>query len=137
MKTCNKCGEVKALEKFPKEPRMADGHINTCISCRRKRAVELRFAKIEQVREKDRNRTKKPSPEYFAEYRKRNPDKYEAQKAIAKAKRSGAVLSMPCFVCGALNSQAHHPDYSAPLSVVWLCGAHHKQAHAMVKNHDN
>jgi hypothetical protein len=30
--------------------------------------------------------------------------------------------------------QAHHPDYSKPLDVVWLCDDHHKQAHALVAN---
>lgn len=27
--------------------------------------------------------------------------------------------------------EAHHPDYANPLDVVWLCPAHHKQAHAL------
>ena len=27
----------------------------------------------------------------------------------------------------------HHPDYSRPLDVVWLCDKHHKETHAIVK----
>jgi hypothetical protein len=44
-----------------------------------------------------------------------------------------------CFKCGIEKTpahdekpEAHHPDYSAPLDVVWLCSAHHKQAHALI-----
>ena len=27
--------------------------------------------------------------------------------------------------------EAHHPDYSRPLDVVWLCDKHHKEAHKL------
>ena len=27
-------------------------------------------------------------------------------------------------------SQAHHPDYSKKLNIVWLCSEHHAQVHA-------
>lgn len=51
-----------------------------------------------------------------------------ARRAIAR----GRLVRLPCEVCGHEVSEAHHPDYSQPLSVVWLCQPHHKEVHAMV-----
>ena len=42
--------------------------------------------------------------------------------------KRGKVLKQPCAVCGK-PAQAHHPDYSQPLLVVWLCPAHHHELH--------
>lgn len=66
-------------------------------------------------------------------YRKRNRQKQRAHNVIAKAVKSGKILPMPCLVCGIDSVEAHHPDYSAPLHVIWLCDAHHKEVHGMVK----
>lgn len=46
---------------------------------------------------------------------------------------SGKVQRQPCFICGE-RAEAHHPDYSQPLSVTWLCPQHHKDAHAIAAN---
>jgi hypothetical protein len=32
-------------------------------------------------------------------------------------------------VCGTWMVEAHHPDYSSPLDVVWLCRRHHTDLH--------
>jgi hypothetical protein len=61
---------------------------------------------------------------------KSNPVRRAAQIALGNAVRAGKVAPLPCFVCGD-KAEAHHPDYSAPLDVVWLCSSHHKQTHAM------
>lgn len=60
---------------------------------------------------------------------KRNQRRAKAYNAVNKAIGRKKIARLPCFVCGERNSEAHHPDYSAPLSVVWLCSAHHKQLH--------
>jgi hypothetical protein len=84
-------------------------------------------------REKNRER----EPERHCAYRAENPDwwrKYAApdEKKRAKwrvrhAKDTGRLIEQPCH-CGA-KAQAHHPDYSRPLDVVWLCSVHHGEAH--------
>jgi transcription elongation factor Elf1 len=56
------------------------------------------------------------------------------QKTIARAKvhnakKSGKLVMQPCQVCGELKTEAHHPDYTKPLDVVWLCKDHHMQEH--------
>jgi hypothetical protein len=67
-------------------------------------------------------------------YRQRNKKKLAAHNAIAKAILRGKMLPMPCIVCGE-SAEAHHPDYDQPLDVIWLCQPHHREVHAMAKNH--
>jgi hypothetical protein len=65
----------------------------------------------------------------------RFPERHHARTTLGNAVRDGRVIPWPvCAVpdcCG--KPQGHHPDYSRPLDVVWLCDAHHKAAHAMVR----
>jgi hypothetical protein len=42
----------------------------------------------------------------------------------------GKLLQKPCRHCGDANSQRHHPDYSRPLFVIWLCRPCHLKLHA-------
>ena len=44
--------------------------------------------------------------------------------------KRGKLLKEPCQVCGNQESQAHHPDYSQPLLVVWMCRRHHLDHHS-------
>lgn len=41
----------------------------------------------------------------------------------------GKITKKPCAVCGNVKSEAHHPDYSKPLEVIWLCRIHHLKLH--------
>lgn len=63
------------------------------------------------------------------------PERNKARVALGNAVRDGRVIPWPvCAVpecCG--KPHGHHPDYSRPLDVVWLCDKHHKEAHALVK----
>jgi hypothetical protein len=43
-------------------------------------------------------------------------------------KRRGHIVPEPCQECGEA-AEMHHPDYSRPLKVVWLCRRHHLQLH--------
>lgn len=65
----------------------------------------------------------------------RFPDRAKARIQFGNAVRDGCVIPWPvCAVpecCG--KPHGHHPDYSRPLDVVWLCDKHHKEAHALVK----
>jgi hypothetical protein len=59
----------------------------------------------------------------------KHPERSKAICAVNNAVRDGRLKKHPCWVCGN-KAHAHHPDYSQPLDVVWLCPAHHKAAHA-------
>ena len=63
------------------------------------------------------------------EWQKRNGEKRKAHNALNNAIGRGLIQKQPCFCCGETTVEAHHPDYSHPLDVVWLCHKHHKEAH--------
>lgn len=69
-------------------------------------------------------------------YRQRSPERRAAQIMVGNAVRDGRLIPWPACShpegCECTTVEAHHPDYSRPLDVVWLCQTHHKQVHALV-----
>lgn len=61
------------------------------------------------------------------------PEKAKARKEVFKALSRGAIHQSACQECGEGITQAHHPDYSKPLEVVWLCSKCHALLHKGVK----
>ena len=64
---------------------------------------------------------------------KRHPEHFRARYAFTNALRAGKLTKPDaCSKCGkAGRIHGHHPDYSKPLEVVWLChschiGEHHR-----------
>ena len=55
--------------------------------------------------------------------------KQVARKMVADAIRTKRLVRGACEVCGIEKAQAHHPDYSKPLDIQWLCRRHHGEAH--------
>lgn len=134
-KRCFKCREVLPLEAFYKHAQMGDGHLNKCKECAKKDVTAARLAKIDHYRAYDRRRASMPhrvsqAKRIVAKWRAEHPDRRRAQATLGKAVRAGTIVPEPCFICGG-KAEAHHPDYSMPLDVVWLCPPHHKQAHAL------
>jgi len=130
-KQCFKCGETKPLGEFYKHKFMADGHLNKCKECAKADVAKHRGENLERIREYDRERGNRQTPEYLREYRARFPRKYKAGNMVNNAIREGKLFPEPCEVCGGgRRTEAHHDDYAKPLNVRWLCAAHHKQWHA-------
>ena len=132
-KTCFKCNRTLPLEAFYKHKQMGDGHLNKCKECTKLDAGNHRQLNIDRIREYDRERGNRWKPMYLQEYRAANEDKYRAHTIVGAATRTGRLKKLPCFICGCEKTEAHHPNYQTPLDVVWLCPAHHKQAHALAK----
>lgn len=63
----------------------------------------------------------------------RYPEKQKAREALQRAVKSGKIPKLPCFVCKNPKSQAHHSDYTKPLTVLWLCALHHTTLHKSIK----
>ena len=61
-------------------------------------------------------------------WRYADPRRNSAHLKLRRAVKSGVIKPHPCWVCGE-KAEAHHPDYSAPLDVVWLCTLHHRRLH--------
>ncbi len=146
-KTCFKCLKPKPLDEFYRHAQMGDGHLNKCKECTRGEVRANRLAKLEQYRAYDRRRASEPhrvaarkeyavTPEGRAAHaralkkqRELNPIKYKARMMLGNAVKSGKIARLPCFVCGEPETQGHHPDYTSPLDVVWLCEPHHNEIH--------
>lgn len=85
--------------------------------------------------EKNRARERRSS----AAYRARYPDKNAAKGSLCAAVRSGRIVRPTvCSACGETPQpgsdgrtqiHGHHPDYSKPLEVEWLCVTCHKKRH--------
>ena len=67
------------------------------------------------------------------EWRKNNKEKTRAHSKVEVALNNGILKKQPCIVCSKKKAQAHHPDYSKPLKVVWLCALHHAREHIRLK----
>ena len=128
MKTCFKCQRELPLSEFYKHKMMSDGRLNKCKGCARTDSTDNRWKNIDKIRAYDRDRGSRQLPEYLAEHRKKFPRQHKAQTMVGNAVRSGKMMREPCERCGN-KAVAHHDDYSYPLTVRWLCQAHHKQWH--------
>ena len=133
-KACRRCNLEKPILDFYKHSQMADGHLNICIPCVKKRVKKHR-RENDSVRDYDRWRyqnqphRKQNATKTAKFWRKENPEKYKAHNALNNAVRDGKIQKKPCEVCGDEKSHAHHDDYSKPLDVKWLCALHHHRLH--------
>jgi len=82
------------------------------------------------------DKLRRQSPDYKAAKLKRtavyyakSPLKYKAHMAVKNAVKNGKLERLPCLYCGAPETEAHHPDYSKPLDVQWLCRTCHMKQH--------
>lgn len=141
---CKTCSTEKPSEDFYKSNK---GRCKDCV-CAAVRAN--RQANLERIRAYDKMRGSMPHrvaarKDYaqtisgkaaharaLTKQRLTNPEKTKARNAVSNALRDGRLRSQPCWCCGQ-KAEAHHPDYSRPLDVVWLCQPHHKQAHAIAE----
>jgi len=150
-KRCFRCLCIKPIAEFYRHAAMGDGHLNKCKECTKADVARHRIANIQHVRAYDRLRGSAPhrvaarkeyanTPEGRLTHKRavsvsrlRFPEKARARAVLNRATRAGRVTPWPvCAVpeCDG-TPEAHHPDYSAPLAVVWLCNPHHREAHAM------
>lgn len=150
LKTCFRCGIAKPRIEFYPHPRMGDGLLGKCKECARVDVRANRASRPEYYKAFDKSRANAPhrvaARKHYASTpqgkvaharalrnsRDRAPHKALARYAVSNAIRDGKLKPQPCWVCGA-KAQAHHPDYSDPLGVVWLCEQHHREAHALVQ----
>ena len=142
MKVCKKCSDEKCETEFYNSD-------STCKECRKEMVRANRAEKAEYYREYDRNRFKTDQrvrdrhARYAAtdagkaatarakkKYIELNPIKRLSHIIVGNAMRDGRLIKMPCEVCGTTSKiHAHHDDYSAPMSVRWMCAKHHAEWH--------
>ena len=130
-----------------------------CKDCIKERVRLNRINKIDYYRDYDRNRPNKEEriqlrKEYKNNLRENNPEKYDAifhgtrkrnrKNNPDKIRANGIINDMlrygkltrpdKCSLCGVFcKPQAHHPDYSKPKEVIWLCVKCHSQIHKKIR----
>ena len=146
-KRCSKCLLTKPLTEFYRAPRGIGGRRGDCKACliadvtkrealdpvkRRAKNAKFRAANEVALRQYYRNwcaANPRLVRGYEAKYAAANREKRLAIRIVNHAIRDGKLTPEPCWVCGA-KAEAHHPAYSEPLMVSWLCRKHHKALHA-------
>ena len=143
MKTCQMCNERKDLALFGKDASKEDGLSYRCKECvnavRRVKREAIAATKSPDWKKKTqdieayRKAWREAHPGYSTakkkEWYSKHKDRLRVKDAVKYALRTGKLVKTPCQVCGELEVQGHHPDYSRPLDVVWLCRKHHHEIH--------
>lgn len=134
LKTCFKCLETKPVTDFYQHKGMADGHLNKCKTCAKQDVKKNYHTNFKHYQEYESTRKDLPHRKLLnmtvsKEYRKNHPERYRAHNLVGNAVRDGRLLKQACFICGNEKTEAHHPDYSRPLDVTWMCSKHHKETH--------
>lgn len=137
---CISCDQEKAETEFYAKDKK-------CKDCRCALVRANRLAKVDQYRSYEASRNALPHrvqarrdyrqteagkaarAEASRRYRQRQKERYAATNKLNNAVRDGRIQKLPCFICGALEVEAHHPAYSLPLDVAWLCNQHHREIH--------
>lgn len=128
MKICCKCKITKPISEFYWSKK--DGLEYRCKSCKREYAQSHK-AEIAERMQKYQQTRKVECAKLSQEYRQRNPEKCKARSVISVAVKTRELFaSIFCEICGlSIKTEAHHPDYSRPLEVSWLCRKCHSKTH--------
>lgn len=148
LRECRGCGAVKPLDEFVSNAKCRHGRGHICTDCTRAR--QRRYAHEHRDAARGRNAAwRDANPERAAEHQRRYREKHaaelsekgkirrreERERILARsimnhAIRAGALRRGTCERCGSMEHvEGHHPDYSKPLDVVWLCAKCHKIEH--------
>lgn len=131
IKKCKDCGEIKPETEFYENSGMSNGRVNSCKECTKLRVTRWRIKNINKVRQYDRNRPNKEKRYQEQIIRQRNYSERSARSAISNALRDGKLFRPNnCIKCGSpCIPEAHHTDYTKPLTVEWLCSICHGSRH--------
>jgi hypothetical protein len=147
MVLCPNCEVEKSADEFGKNSARDTGIALYCRECARIKAKEYRIRagvkkpegwarKTADMREY-RKKWDADHPGYHLkkkrEWFKAHPDRSSVKSKVRYALLTGKLIPSPCSICGAVPAQAHHPDYSKPLEVVWLCQVHHIEEHKRLR----
>jgi hypothetical protein len=150
---CSPCSEIKDLSDFPFQKKSSTGLAGVCRKCsyqRNKIALQRRrnrypLKELTYKREyQSRPEIRRKVRERYVQNRNANPEKFKAKEAIQKQSEKGKARNAlriavhagkiikpeKCERCKTDGYvEGHHPDYSKPLEVVWLCRPCHRKVH--------
>jgi len=128
---CNKCQQEKPLEEFGRNRTKPLGYGYTCKACIRE-YWRKRDKRPERIEKSKRWLHSENGKRHYREYQRQYKERVRAHQMIKRLIIKGIIKKEPCILCGENNSSAHHPDYTKPLEVVWLCQKHHSEKHRRI-----
>jgi len=149
MKLCKHCNQIKPFDSFRPDARIKSGLSSWCKPCSNKRSNESKKKNPEKLKLRDRRKYEKKMRRLYGDsyvvgsesnIKRRGGRKevlspeearirHNVRRVTRRAVANGKIAKMPCQVCGHHLSEIHHPDYSKPLDVIWLCPTHHREIH--------
>lgn len=121
---CFVCGRMLSTGEMSR----SGGSYTYCKVCHAERMCKWRATNTDSYRESLRRSNRKHKEErdaYKADKRIMHPEIHRAHNTAQYHLKD----KQPCEVCGSLDTQRHHDDYSKPLEVRWVCPLHHKGIH--------
>lgn len=107
---------------------------------RRKRRTDRQCSQCGGKRDTAHRWCRACKAKWARENRPRHKDLSREERKAANARsyanvyqRRGKLLKEPCRHCGSDKAEKHHPDYSKPLEVVWVCRDCHMALHRAAK----
>jgi len=136
---CPSCNEYKLPSEFYKNKRTFTGIKTQCKKCHCYTTTATR--NIDNKRDKNREyeRRKRARDIEMGIKRKRVTKRVKNEKTIARSifhsefKKGNIIKPENCSDCGrAIKLSGHHPDYSKPLLIEWLCYECHGKRHRKI-----
>jgi len=150
-KTCCRCDKDKPLSEFYKDSRTPDGLYCYCKSCHKqlinswrqtpegKAQLKVYFktpeAKATRKRYSQTPKGKTANYRCSRRHIKKYPQRARCRWTFSKALRRGKIIRPSiCSLCNIdCKPHGHHPDYSKPYKIVWLCRKCHRFIHLQLK----
>mgnify|MGYP001571783478 CR=1 FL=1 len=132
-KACPRCKTVFPVSQFYRDRSKYSGLVSYCKDCSRIyfREKNERYAiKFRERKRRYYRRHREAILKEMVSYYHENKDGFRARSKVRTAILNGSLKRGLCSICKSADAEAHHPDYSKPLEIIWLCGRHHQRLHA-------
>jgi len=127
--TCARCKKVFWEDEMASNGKRKPVYCRPCVAeIMRDWRNNNRKRNLENERAWRRNHPNKCN-ERNREWKLLEPEKVKAINDLNNAVVAGRITRLPCEMCGAFPTDAHHDDYSKPLEVRWLCHSCHQRLH--------
>ena len=132
---CTKCGREKPLAEFQRDRTSPTGRRYRCRDCCNAALRAYRARHREKTRAQNRRYNRKRHDARVAYQRRPEVRKKQAARQLVCWAVKCGLLEKPdrCRRCGTepppRRLHAHHPDYTKPLDVIWLCSLCHGREH--------
>ncbi len=138
MKYCGKCKVKKPDHDFHKDRRTKSGLMSRCKDCVAEQHQTFAGKESQKKSNKRYGQTLKGKVTKCRggqRYQLNHPEQGKARTAVSDAiKVEKLRRPSTCEECGLpTETQGHHPDYSKPLEVIWLCLKCHRNLHKQLK----